>query len=473
MKNTKRTLLPFLTIIIMIASLFSGTVSAGTYNRFDKAVDINLGVKASDATTDACNENFYKFTLPASGELSIDLSTKRWNTKVEIFNDTYDEVWESREIWCWNENPATMDEQIQLLKGTYYMRVSYGSQKSNGAYSFTLTFKSANETFSEGPYVGCNNSYSTASSINLDTTYYGQIIRDIDNEDYYTFTLSSSEDVTLNIDSYMNCLTAVIYDSNYNKVWDKGYVGLHREEGTDKAAYNQTISLASGTYYLKITYGCHYSSGFYNFQLTSSPKVEGWVNNNGQWYYYSNNVAKTGWVNVYGDWYYLDTNGVMKTGWFQAGNVWYYANKSGVMQKGWMQLGGNWYYLGTDGAMRKGWFQVGSAWYYANKDGVMQTGWQQIGGNWYYLNASGAMVTGWQQIFRDWYYFSSDGTMRTGWVQIGGNWYYLGSNGAMTTGWEAIGNKWYYFFSSGVMATGTQTINGTTYRFSSNGEWIK
>ena len=225
--------------------------------------------------------------------------------------------------------------------------------------------------------------------------------------------------------------------------------------------------------------------GSYKKIVIKSAK-DGWVEENGKWYFYENGVKVTGWLKDGTKWYYMDANGAMTTGWQKVDGKWYYLNNN--MKTGWVSVSGKWYYLGTNGAMTTGWQKVSGKWYYMNANGVMQTGWQKISGKWYYLKnemktgwqrisgkwyyLNNEMKTGWQQIGGKWYYLGTDGAMKTGWVQLSGKWYYLGTDGAMRTGWVQLSGKWYYLNSSGVMVTGTQTIDGKTYKFNSSGVWI-
>ena len=220
--------------------------------------------------------------------------------------------------------------------------------------------------------------------------------------------------------------------------------------------------------------------------------VSGWVEENGNKYYYDeggvlhtgwltlqnskyyfdeNGVMQTGWKEIDADWYYFDENGVMQTGWKRLGN-WYYLDADGVMQTGWIKDDGVWYYLRPTGAMHTGWLLSGSTWYYLNSSGAMVTGWEKVSGIWYYFSGSGAMMTGWQKIGGVWYYLQSSGAMKTGWLLSGGKWYYLDASGAMVTGWKTIGNYKYYFNESGAMVTGTVRIDGRRYTFDSDGHCL-
>ena len=59
---------------------------------------------------------------------------------------------------------------------------------------------------------------------------------------------------------------------------------------------------------------------------------QGWVQENGKWFYYDqSNNKQSGWVQVNGAWYYLAQSGSMKTGWYQVNTKWYYSYSSGAL----------------------------------------------------------------------------------------------------------------------------------------------
>lgn len=107
-------------------------------------------------------------------------------------------------------------------------------------------------------------------------------------------------------------------------------------------------------------------------------------------------VTTTGWVqNSDGTWNYLNAEGNKVTGWLQspASGLWYYMDANGVMMSnGWINDNGTWYYLTESGAMKTGWLNDRGTWYYLQANGAMKTGWLNDNGTWYYLNASGAML---------------------------------------------------------------------------------
>ncbi|MEW9051302.1 MAG: DUF4350 domain-containing protein [Neobacillus sp.] len=234
--------------------------------------------------------------------------------------------------------------------------------------------------------------------------------------------------------------------------------------------------------------------------LTTIPEPEvknGWVKENGQWYYYSNDVKKVNsWLLFDDKWYYLGTEGEMLTEeWVLTGSKWYYVGTSGIMStdtwintdgkryyldangamktNAWISRGSNWYYVGANGAMTKNtWVASGGKWYYLGTTGEMATDtWILTGGKWYFVNAKGDMkVNSWVLSSGKWYFMNSKGEMHTGWAYTGGKWYYMDSKGVMKTGWILVNNKWYFLYSDGHMASNTSI---GTYKVGKDGAWIQ
>ncbi len=131
----------------------------------------------------------------------------------------------------------------------------------------------------------------------------------------------------------------------------------------------------------------------YNYEHTEK---EGWVAENGVWYFYVNNAKLTGWLNLGGTWYYMYDSGAMAASCtLTLGGVDYTFDESGVWvqsKTGWEVENGLWYYY-ANGTKQTGWVNDGGVWYYMYDSGAMAYNCTlEIGGVSYTFNASGALV---------------------------------------------------------------------------------
>ncbi len=176
---------------------------------------------------------------------------------------------------------------------------------------------------------------------------------------------------------------------------------------------------------------------------------------------------------------FIEKNGTLsKNKWQQVDDLWYFFDKDSKAVDGWLEQNGKWYYLNEfDKKMETGWLRIKDGkWYLLdNINGDMKTGWQQTkDGKWYLLDyVNGDMKTGWQQT-KDgkWYLLDYvNGDMKTGWQQTkDGKWYLLDSvNGDMKTGWQMVKGIWYYLTKTGAMAENTITPDG--YKVGKDGAW--
>ncbi|MFK9090253.1 5'-nucleotidase C-terminal domain-containing protein [Bacillus salipaludis] len=204
------------------------------------------------------------------------------------------------------------------------------------------------------------------------------------------------------------------------------------------------------------------------------PQVQnGWVQENGQWYYYENGQKHIGWLELEGKKYYFSQDGAMITGWILVAGNWYNLGADGVMQTGLVTIDGKKYYLGTDGVMKSGWVTIeGIKYFFNNNNGAMQTGWIWDAGKWYYLGTDGAMKTGLVELSGTKYYLGTDGVMQTGIITIEGITYYFNLSGAMETGFVEIEGNVYFFDETDGMITGFAEIDGDVYFFDEDGVMV-
>lgn len=213
-----------------------------------------------------------------------------------------------------------------------------------------------------------------------------------------------------------------------------------------------------------------------NSNNSSNLSKNGWVKENGNWYYYKSSIKQTGWQQINNKWYYMNSSGVMQTYWQEINGHYYFFGSlsDGAMKTGWQNIWGKHYYFNSDGEMQYDWQKINGIWYYFGKssDGAMKTGWQTINGKRYCMNANGEMQQYWYLEDGKYYFLGANGSVRTGWQNIWGKWYYLDGNGVMQTYWQIINGHYYFFggLSDGVMRTGWQNIWGKHYYFNSDGE---
>ena len=134
--------------------------------------------------------------------------------------------------------------------------------------------------------------------------------------------------------------------------------------------------------------------------MIANQVTNGFVQNNGQWQYFENNIAvKNAWRLVDKLWYYLDGSGNLESGWQKINNKWYFLNDQ---------------HDGTFGAAKTGWNQINNRWYYMDKDNAWcLTGWQEIDGKKYYFDPENAwMLTGDQTIDGVEYVFADNGSLQ-------------------------------------------------------------
>ena len=247
-------------------------------------------------------------------------------------------------------------------------------------------------------------------------------------------------------------------------------------------------------------------------QSKPSSSKNGWVKENGSWYYYLNGkpvsnqfqdsyylksdgkMAEKEWVydSYYGSWFYLKEGGAYVTSqWYKVDGSWYYFKSGGYMARNTWQGS---YYLKSNGAMAESeWIYDSNykSWYYLKSNGVYsRSEWQGAYylksdgkmadkewiydsnyGSWFYLKQGGTYVNSqWYKVDGSWYYFKSGGYMaRNTWQGS----YYLKSSGAMAVNewiYDSNYKAWYYLKSDGSYAR-NEIVQGK-YRVAYSGKWV-
>lgn len=98
---------------------------------------------------------------------------------------------------------------------------------------------------------------------------------------------------------------------------------------------------------------------------------DGWVRQDGTWYYYENGSPVTGWLESCGRRYYLKEDGTVTVGWAKVEETEYYFSATGAVCSGWFTADGGVYYLKETGGFVTGKQEMGGQIYFFADDGLL------------------------------------------------------------------------------------------------------
>ena len=208
----------------------------------------------------------------------------------------------------------------------------------------------------------------------------------------------------------------------------------------------------------------------------------------------SQNSAQNGFVEIDGEWYYYENGEPVVEDWRYIGSYYYYFDYNGIMvnnQASYYIYGYN-YGFDENGHMIIGWYEWGDEYWsdkrYYDNSGHAVYGKTVINGEYYLFNEWGTLITSQSYALDNTIYITNeDGiiieevAIKEGWIQAGNDWYY-GENGSILTyQFKTIGNYTYYFDSNGKMISDEThyliySYDGSDYHyysFDKNGHMIK
>lgn len=216
-------------------------------------------------------KDFYKFVMPSSGRLKLNAYAKIYSVNYNIYDESGNSVWDKGVYKDDVTGQSSLNEDIDLTKGTYYFVVSTDFGRT-GTYSFKTSFQSAGESFTESGN-GTNNSLQNANSISVGSKYTGQIAEN-DEKDIYKLTLNTSKKLTLSYSSRLEDTEMYIYNRDGKVVWNE-YNSRDYKSGLN--IIKEQISLSAGTYYFVVDKRWSstgpYTFGFYQYTSISSASV--------------------------------------------------------------------------------------------------------------------------------------------------------------------------------------------------------
>lgn len=222
------------------------TLNAEAGSDIDDATSISLNTKYTGALSDNNDVDFYKVTLNEAGVFNIKCIFRSVQVRWRIYDDFGTKLdWESSTRDDISQR-GTFDYSWNLTRGTYYISIDpYSNGGRTGTYSFSLGFKSANETIPEDQG-GSNNSVDDADEISLNKVYKAQLALN-DRADWYKFMLPKAGTVKF-----------IVRTPRYDVIWSvyeevDGIINKIDDQGSGSATLERDLNLNAGNYYLAIT----------------------------------------------------------------------------------------------------------------------------------------------------------------------------------------------------------------------------
>ena len=196
-------------------------------------------------------QDYYRVETTNPGYLSVNFEHERmgnsdgyWN--VALYNEAYNKLCE-RKIYG-NSTGYTLPS-IGVPTGTYYIIITstdYSNAKSDTTYKLTASYQVSDVWEKE-----LNESYSSATPIEIGKTYYGTSMSGYHSEkDFYRFSAPSSDIYTIALTTKL-----MTSESNYYNValYDAAYKELTNFNLPGNVTSHKTIeTLSAGTYYLRV-----------------------------------------------------------------------------------------------------------------------------------------------------------------------------------------------------------------------------
>ena len=246
------------------------------------AISVNSRVSVTISRNDSAR--YYRFTLPAAGAVRIILDTdyiaanKASRLFFQVRHPDNSFASYGSDTFTLNTSQRQYGYSFGLPAGTFYLSVGGQGIYSTCTIRFTVEYTKSNVWERE-----LNNSWENATSIKTNTTYYGLITVD-DEDDWYRLTLPTDMRIKFTLwaesyaDSrwmYVSIRTASQAGTN-SKIWQEQLCQNWMQR--NDFPYSGTIctlDLSAGTYYIRLENGLswgvqnHYLP--YHFRISAPP----------------------------------------------------------------------------------------------------------------------------------------------------------------------------------------------------------
>ncbi len=261
----KKVMSILLTVMLMLSVLSVNVFAAG--NSMSDATIVVLGQQYTGSISKSDDMEFYRIELTESGKLTIN-ATVFFNVYYGIYGangNTLDA--DTISIAYTGVNFKNKVIELEVTSGTYYFDFHRwsGSSDNTGDYNVTFSFLSAEESFKE-IQGGSNENMATASEVEFNTRYNGQIAVN-EKSDFYKFTVDEKTKITVNLHT-SSFVYSSVYDSNGAVLYESGGVRYDYNGGNA----TKELELEAGTYYYNVRSWNAYC-GNYFFTITN-PNID-------------------------------------------------------------------------------------------------------------------------------------------------------------------------------------------------------
>ena len=185
---------------------------------------------------------------------------------MKFYDNDGQEIWNNTPYWNDTSKRISFLENVELTSGTYYFSIS--RYDGNGTYEFNLAYEDCGESYEEGQG-GSNNTFKSASEIDVDESYVGQIAIN-DETDIYKFTLNNSGGLALSLNAEnMRRLNMKFYDNDGQEIWNNT---PYWNDTSKRISFSENVTLTDGTYYFSVSKYDGY--GTYEFSLNTENSVQ-------------------------------------------------------------------------------------------------------------------------------------------------------------------------------------------------------
>ncbi|MBY6037169.1 hypothetical protein KUV80_10910 [Fictibacillus nanhaiensis] len=188
-------------------------------------------------------EDYYKFTLPSDGNVSLQVKQQSGRTWYAQIQDSSGKIYEN----LYTDNSELVEgyavSQVGLPKGTYYLKIM-DYYNDNGKYEFKVNFLASKFFEKES-----NDSITYANQMILNQNYKGSM-KDSGDDDFYKIYLPTAGNVTLYVKQKSNVQWYTHIQNSKGEI----YESLYTDDSELVEGYAKVqVGLPKGNYYINIS----------------------------------------------------------------------------------------------------------------------------------------------------------------------------------------------------------------------------